>query len=152
MKEFDYRTPRGLRETETLGGHKQTLVHTRTQPCVIQWRYEPCCTGPPKMDRSWWKVLTECGPLEKGIENHFSGLASRTPWTVWKGKKIGHQKWAPQVSRCAKCWWGEQRNSSRKNEEAGTKQKRCSVGWWLKSNAIKNNIAQEPGMLGSWII
>ena len=42
--------------------------------------------GQPKMDGSWWKDLTECGPLEKGMTNHFSILALRTPWTVWKGK------------------------------------------------------------------
>ena len=34
------------------------------------------------MDRSWWRVLTKCGPLEKGMANHFSILALRTPWTV----------------------------------------------------------------------
>ena len=31
------------------------------------------------MDRSWWRGLTECGPLEKGMGNHFSILALRTP-------------------------------------------------------------------------
>ena len=36
--------------------------------------------------------LTECGPLEKGMGNHFSILALRTPWTVWKGKVIGYWK------------------------------------------------------------
>ena len=41
---------------------------------------------------SWWRGLTECGPLEKGMANHFSILVLRTPWTVWKGKKIGHWK------------------------------------------------------------
>ena len=30
--------------------------------------------------------------LEKGMVNHFSILASRSPWTVWKGKMIGYQK------------------------------------------------------------
>ena len=29
--------------------------------------------GPPKMDGLWWRGLTECGPLEKGIATHFSG-------------------------------------------------------------------------------
>ena len=24
------------------------------------------------MDRSWWRVLTKCGPLEKAMANHFS--------------------------------------------------------------------------------
>ena len=42
------------------------------------------------MARSWGRDLTEYGPLEKGMANHFSILALRTPWTVWKGKKIGH--------------------------------------------------------------
>jgi len=28
------------------------------------------------------KVLTKCGPLEKGMANYFSILASRTPGTV----------------------------------------------------------------------
>ena len=45
-----------------------------------------------KTDRSWWRVLTKHGPLEKGMANHFSILALRIPWTVWKGKKIGHWK------------------------------------------------------------
>ena len=52
---------------------------------LTEWNYEPCCVGPPKMDRSWWRILTKCGLLEKGIVNHFSILALRTPWTVWKG-------------------------------------------------------------------
>ena len=57
------------------------------QPCLTQWNYEPCHLGLPKMDGSWWKVLTKRGPLEKGMANHVSILALRTPWTVWKGKK-----------------------------------------------------------------
>ena len=35
--------------------------------------------GQPKTGRSWWRDLTECGPLEKGMANHFSILALRTP-------------------------------------------------------------------------
>ena len=46
----------------------------------------------PKMEGSWWRVLTKCGPLEKGMANHFHILALRTPWMVWKGKKIWHWK------------------------------------------------------------
>ena len=38
--------------------------------------------GQPKMSGSWWRDLTECGPLEKGMANHFSILALRTPGTV----------------------------------------------------------------------
>ena len=39
--------------------------------------------GPLTTGRSWLRGLTECGPLEKGMANHFSILALRTPWTVW---------------------------------------------------------------------
>ena len=63
-----------------------------SQPCLTQWNYEPCCVGTPKMDESWWRVLTKCGPLEKRMANHFSILTMRTPWMVWKGKKIWHLK------------------------------------------------------------
>ena len=35
--------------------------------------------GPPKTDGSWWRVLTKHSPLEKGMENHFSIFALRTP-------------------------------------------------------------------------
>ena len=38
------------------------------------------------------KSLTECGPLGKGMANQFNILALRTPWTVWKCKKIGQWK------------------------------------------------------------
>ena len=62
-----------------------------TQPSLTQWNYEPCHVGPAK-DSSWWRVLIKHGPLEKEIANHFSILAFRTPWTVWKDKKIGHWK------------------------------------------------------------
>ena len=60
--------------------------------CLTQWNSEPCHIGPPKTDGSWWRVLTKCGPLEKGMANHFSILALRTPWMIWKGKKIWHWK------------------------------------------------------------
>ena len=62
------------------------------QPCLSQWNYEPCRVRIPKTDGSSWRVLTKRGPQEKGMANHFSILALGTPWTVWKGKKIGHWK------------------------------------------------------------
>ena len=46
----------------------------------------------------------------------------------------------------------EQRNNSSKNEETEPKQKQCpvvDVTGDIKSDAVKNNIAWEPGMLGS---
>ena len=37
---------------------------------------ELCHIGPPESDRSRWRVLTQNGPLEKGMANHSSILAS----------------------------------------------------------------------------
>ena len=54
---------------------------------------------------SQWRVLTKCGPLEKRMANHFCILALRTPWTLWKDKRIGHWKMNSQVSRCSIYYW-----------------------------------------------
>ena len=35
--------------------------------------------GQPKTGGSWWRGLTERGPLETGMASHFSILALRTP-------------------------------------------------------------------------
>ena len=55
----------------------------------------------------------------------------RTPWAVWKGKKVWHWKMNSQYTT------GDQwRNNSRKNEETETKEKRktktssCRCDWW----------------------
>ena len=45
----------------------------------VQLRSPMDCSRPGR-----WRVLTKCGPLGKGVANHFSILALRTPWTVWK--------------------------------------------------------------------
>ena len=108
------------------------------------------------MDGSWWRVLTKFGPLEKEMANHFSILALRTPWTVWKGKKIGH--WEMNSPG----WWVPNMLLEISGEITPERMKRQSQGrkstqlWmWLvikaRSYAIKSNIAWEPGMLGPCI-
>ena len=73
--------------------------------------------GLPKMDRSWGRGLTECGPLEKGMANHFSILALRTPWKDELPRSVGDQYAT-----------GDQwRNNSRKNEGMEPKQKQYMV-------------------------
>ena len=76
---------------------QETLKHSSVSVSVgsLDPGMHKVCLNPlsiSKMDRPWWKVLTKYHPLEKGMANHFSILALRTPWTVWKGKKIGHWK------------------------------------------------------------
>ena len=69
-------------------GMKQPLtgigdpIKAHRLPIPTQGSYETSRAGPPNKDRSWQRVLTNCVPLEKGMANHFSMLASRTPQTV----------------------------------------------------------------------
>ena len=46
--------------------------------------------GPPKTDRSWWRGLTECGPLEKEMEKHFTVLVMSisTAASKWPSQHI----------------------------------------------------------------
>ena len=86
--------------------------------------------------------MTKCGPLEKGMANHFSILTLRTPWTVWKGKKIGHWKMNSPGAQYAT---GDQgRNNSRIMKRQSQNKNNTQLWMWLgmevKSNAVKNNI------------
>ena len=117
-----------------------------SQPCLTQWNYEPCHVGPPKIDRSWWRVLRKCGPLEIGMANHFSILAFRLPWTVWKGKNIWHWKMNSPGRVGAQYATGDHwRNNARKNEE--TEPKQNNTQWWVwlvmeaRSDTVKSDTA-----------
>ena len=46
-----------------------------------------CYVEPPKKDRSWWRVLTKCGLLEKGMANHFNIIALRPHEQYEKAKR-----------------------------------------------------------------
>ena len=111
---------------------------------------------PPRTAAWWWRVLTKCDPLEKEMADHFSILALSTPWTVWKGKKIGHWKMNSQG------WWvpnmlleisGEitPERMNRYSERKNNTQLWMWLGIEAKSDAVKSNTAKEPGMLDPWI-
>ena len=53
------------------GDHRTTAVSNSVKLSHAMWGH--MTVG------SWWRGLTECGPLEKGMTNHFSILALRTP-------------------------------------------------------------------------
>ena len=57
---------------------------------LVWLNYESCHVGAPKMNGSWWRVLTIRDPLEKEMEIHFLILALRTHEKYEKAKKIGH--------------------------------------------------------------
>ena len=80
--------------------------------------------GPPKTGRSWWRGLTECGPLEKGMANHFSTLALRTPMNSMKRQNDRILKEElPRSVGAQYATGGQWRNNSRKNEGMEPKQK-----------------------------
>ena len=82
------------------------------------------------MDGSWWRVLKKCGPLEKGVANHFSILSLNTEHSLNSMKRQNDMTPEDEPSRSVGVQYAtgeEQRNSSRKNEEAGPKQKQRPV-------------------------
>ena len=72
---------RGHQRADTLKPYSQKTSqsnHTRTT-ALSNSRNQAMPAGQPKTGRSWWRGLTEPGPLEKGLASHFSILALRTP-------------------------------------------------------------------------
>ena len=72
---------RGHQRAETLKPQSQKISQYdhRTTALSNSVKLSHAIVGPPEMVGSWWRGLTECGPLEKGMANHFSTLALRTP-------------------------------------------------------------------------
>ena len=97
------------------------------------------------MDGSWWRGLTECGSLEKGLANHFSILLEN-PMNSIKSQKDRILKDELPRSVGAQYATGDQwKNNSRKNEGIEPKQKQHPVvggtGDRSKVRCCKSNIA-----------
>ena len=121
------------------------------QPCLTQWNYELCRVGPHKTEGSCGEFWKKRGLLDKGKADYFSILALRTPWTVWKGKKIGHWKMnSPGRSVGAQYTTGDQwRNKSRKNEDMEPKQKQHPVVD-VTGDGSKVQCCKEQYCIGTW--
>ena len=102
-----------------------------------------------KAQRRWMNLMHS---LEKGMANHFSILALRTPWTVWKGKRYD-TKDEPSRSEGAQYASGEEwraiTNSSRKKDEVEPKQKHCSVVH-VSGGENKVQCCKEQYCIGIW--
>ena len=99
--------------------------HTRTVSDSMKLSHAP---GATQDGRVWWRNLTECGPLEKGMANHFSILALRTPMNSMKRQNDSILKEELPRSLGAQYATGDQwRNNSRKNEGMEPKQKQHPV-------------------------
>ena len=82
------------------------------------------------MGGSWWRGLTECDPLEKGMANHFSILALRLDEQYEKAKwdRILKQELPRSVG--TQYATGDQwRNNSRKNE--GMEKSKNNTQLWM---------------------
>ena len=101
------------------------------------------------MDGSWWRVLTKCGPLEKGMANHFSIFALRTPWTVWKGKDMTMKDELPRSVGAQNAIGEKCRNNFRKNEEMEPKWKPCPVAD-MTDDRSKVRCCKEQYCIGTW--
>ena len=101
------------------------------------------------MDRSWWRGLAECGPLEKVMANHFSILALRTPWTVWKGKDRILKDELPRLVVVQYATRGQWRYNSRKNEGMEPKQKQYPV-MDVTGERSKVWYCKEQYCIGTW--
>ena len=72
---------RGHQRADTLKPYSQkTSQSNRTKTTALSNSMKLShAHGATQDGSSWWRGLTECGPLEKGMANHFSILALRTP-------------------------------------------------------------------------
>ena len=78
------------------------------------------------MDGLWWRGPTECGPLEKGMANHFRTL--KNPMNSMKRQKDRTLKEELPRSVGAQYATGDKwRNNLRKNEGMESKQKHTAV-------------------------
>ena len=71
-------TERGHQRADGLKPQSQTTSQSDHTNHSFSNSMKLMLVGPPKTDGSWWRGLTECGPLEEGMANHFSILALRT--------------------------------------------------------------------------
>ena len=81
------------------------------------------------MGRSWWRDLTECGSLQKGLANHFSILALRI-YEEYSMKRQKDRTLKDELSRSVGAQYAtgdKWRNNSRKNEGMEPKQKEYSA-------------------------
>ena len=72
-------SPQGRKESDTTEQLHFTSLYG-SQPCCGEGAFlTQCYAELPKTNRSQWRVLTKCGPLEEEMANHTSILAETIP-------------------------------------------------------------------------
>ena len=143
---------------DTYPSHGSFPCHGK-RACITLWSHEPRCAGPLRWAghsaESWqnmvhWRTEWQTTP----------GFLTWEPQEQYeKAKRYDIGRWAPQAGRCPDLLLGKSAGqlvvAPERMKQLG--QSRNDALLWMclvvkeKSDAIKNNIAQEPGMLGPWI-
>ena len=108
--------------------------------------------GQPKKGGSWWRDLTECGPLEKGQANHkpLQSSCLENPMNSTKRWKDRTLKDEFTRSVGAQYATGDQwRTNSRKNEEMEPKQKQHPVVD-VTDDRSKVQCCKQQYCIGTW--
>ena len=107
--------------------------------------------GQPKTDRTWWRVLTKRGPLEKGMETTSVFL----PWEPHKQYERQKDKtlkdelpWSVGAQYATEYQW---RNNSRKNEGMEPRQKQPPVVD-ATGDGSKVRCCKEQYCIGTWSV
>ena len=104
------------------------------------------------MGRSWWRGLTECGPLEKGMANPLQYSFLENPMNSIKRQNDRIPKEELSRSLGAQYATGDQwRNNSRKNEGMEPKQKQYPAAD-VTGDRSKIRCCQEQYCIGTWTV
>ena len=128
-----YPSPSEDRQNENHIHRKQTkmITWTTTLSNSMKLWAMPC-----RATQDVWVMVessTRQGPLEKAMANHFSILKLRTPWIIWKSKKIGNWKMnsTGQYMPNMLLEISGKRNSERWRDRAKAKSiPNCGYDWW----------------------
>ena len=106
--------------------------------------------GPPKTDGSWWRGLTECGPLEKGMANPLQYSCLENPMNSMKRQKDRTLKdELPRLVGGQYATGDQWRNNSRKNKGMEPKQKQYPVVD-VTGDRSKVRCYKEQYCVGTW--
>ena len=110
----------------------------------------PCHVGPPKMDGLWWRVLTKCGPLEKGMAPSLQYCCLENPMNSMKRQNDRTLKDELPGSVGAQYAIGDQwRNNSTKYDKPEPEQKQRPVVD-VTGDGTKVQCCKEQYCIGTW--
>ena len=145
LRKIEGRRTRGRQRMRWLDGITDAMDISLTRLWVLVMDREAWRAAVHGVTKSWTQLSDWCGSLEKGMANHFSILALRTPWTVWKGKMIRYWN-RNSPGQGARYATGDQwRNNSRRMKGWSQSKKNTQLWMWLvieaRSDAVKSNTA-----------